>query len=694
MTTQQATANPLTGADNSSSPCVPQDDGSCVPFDELLIGVLGSLKEGALDDLLNDTGTDLGDVMHGRQTLPDDHHTALSVINMLKASRNRTDVTQQVIKDLDVSNMTHQEAGSAMEAIYDLLVADNSTEEGGDDRVASLLFKMAYVSSVDSDMLTTFAKSTALVLYGEGQKPQKKDKKEMQVVRVLQSMERILTTSNVSSLQQNLDQLVMSVVDVNMTQSSDDVTLNVKVGDAANVMRLSRSLFPSDEGKVSSVVYTDIHHLLPSNRQGSLKGGVVNSHVISLVVHNGIECCGHYFLTSGTGTGIHTDEHDFHDHLDFTVNFTLPRLNAGRPGMDEQRWCVHWKFHSGAWSEDGCWLLEHNLTHTTCTCNHLSTFAVLVTFTKPAQISAENERGMFVLTAIGCSLSIAGLTFTLLTYIYLRILHRERILIHASLALSLLLAQVLFISSDHARDNEVACKIVAALLHFLFMAAFSWMLVEGMALYRTCTRGLLYSSDMRLKYSIIGWGLPLIVVVISLGVEFPNYGRGLQNSCWLSVNKGLIWAFLAPMLVIVSLNVLILCLVIRVFLTLRANSQKTETARARAGLRAMLMLLPLLGTTWLLSLLVPLSSVFGYLFIVCNSLQGLMIFVLHCLSNEEVRRFLAMKRGGSRSRTSESNLSVIGWRRRSPALTFDDVKVRIPQRGHCAQNEGRKTAWV
>ena len=41
----------------------------------------------------------------------------------------------------------------------------------------------------------------------------------------------------------------------------------------------------------------------------------------------------------------------------------------------------------------------------------------------------------------------------------------------------------------------------------------------------------------------------------------------------------------------------------------------------RAGVRAMVMLLPLLGTTWLLSLLVPLSPVFSYLFILCNSLQ-------------------------------------------------------------------------
>nr|KAG5685910.1 hypothetical protein BaRGS_005419 [Batillaria attramentaria] len=199
------------------------------------------------------------------------------------------------------------------------------------------------------------------------------------------------------------------------------------------------------------------------------------------------------------------------------------------------------------WSGEGCWVLELNETHTTCTCNHLSTFAVLVTYTDTAQVSAADEKAMFILTAIGCTLSIASLALTLCTYVYLR----------SSLS-------------------------------------------------------------------------PLM--------------KRKTMSCWLSAEEGLIWAFLAPMLVVVSLNVVILGLVIRVFLTLRANSQKSEAARVRAGLRAM----------------------------------GLMIFVLHCVCNEEVRRFLAKKRSGPKSRTptSESNVSVV-WHRRYPGVTFDDIRLGV-----------------
>ncbi|WAR27945.1 AGRD1-like protein, partial [Mya arenaria] len=130
-------------------------------------------------------------------------------------------------------------------------------------------------------------------------------------------------------------------------------------------------------------------------------------------------------------------------------------------------------------------------------------------------------------------------------------LGREKVMIHANLSLSLMLGQIVFVSSSDAHKNPVACKAVAVLLHFLFMSAFSWMLVEGLALYLCCTKGIFNHRDMRVKYFLLGWGLPLIIVIISFAARFPDYGNGPQYSCWLSIDDGVIWAFLGPMLVIV-----------------------------------------------------------------------------------------------------------------------------------------------
>ena len=73
---------------------------------------------------------------------------------------------------------------------------------------------------------------------------------------------------------------------------------------------------------------------------------------------------------------------------------------------------------------------------------------------------------------------------------------------------------------------QAACKIVTALLHFFFMSAFAWMMVEGLALYFSCTRPISAYGDMRMIYVLIGWGLPAIIVLISLGSNFQDYGEG------------------------------------------------------------------------------------------------------------------------------------------------------------------------
>ena len=70
------------------------------------------------------------------------------------------------------------------------------------------------------------------------------------------------------------------------------------------------------------------------------------------------------------------------------------------------------------------------------------------------------------------------------------------------------------------------------------------------------------------------------------------------------------------------------------------NQSTAKTLRkAKVGLKASAILLPLLGLTWVFGLLVfnRDTIVFKHLFTICNSLQGMMIFVFHVLINKKVR---------------------------------------------------------
>jgi len=63
--------------------------------------------------------------------------------------------------------------------------------------------------------------------------------------------------------------------------------------------------------------------------------------------------------------------------------------------------CVYWDYLSNQWSEDGCRLVDGNTTHTICSCNHLTNFALLMSHQPPglsglAKINPELNDGALV----------------------------------------------------------------------------------------------------------------------------------------------------------------------------------------------------------------------------------------------------------------------------------------------------------
>ena len=88
-----------------------------------------------------------------------------------------------------------------------------------------------------------------------------------------------------------------------------------------------------------------------------------------------------------------------------------------------------------------------------------------------------------------------------------------------------------------------------------------------------------------------------------------------------------------------QINIVVFILVIRQMMGTRHAQNMTQIEKVKAGVKASAVILPLLGITWLFGLLSFSSStvVFKYLFAITNSLQGLMIFIFHCLLNEQVR---------------------------------------------------------
>uniref|UniRef100_A0A9J8A4Q7 Adhesion G protein-coupled receptor D1 n=1 Tax=Cyprinus carpio carpio TaxID=630221 RepID=A0A9J8A4Q7_CYPCA len=303
--------------------------------------------------------------------------------------------------------------------------------------------------------------------------------------------------------------------------------------------------------------------------------------------------------------------------------------------------CVCFSSKEGVWSNEGCVRADGNLSFSICLCNHLTNFAILMQVV-PMELSKAHQVALSTISYIGCSVSIFCLAITLVTFAVLSsvsTIRNQRYHIHANLAFAILVAQILLLISFRFNPATLPCKIMAVLLHFFFLCAFAWMLVEGLHLYSMVVKVFGSEGSKHFYYYAIGWGCPFIICVVSMTSSLNSYGE--DGNCWLSLKNGAIWAFVAPALFVIMVNIGILIAVTRIISRISAENYKVhgDANSVKLTTKAVAVLLPILGISWIFGVLAvnDHSLLFQYMFAVFNSLQGFFIFLFHCLLNSEVR---------------------------------------------------------
>ncbi|XP_056310583.1 adhesion G protein-coupled receptor E5-like isoform X2 [Danio aesculapii] len=296
--------------------------------------------------------------------------------------------------------------------------------------------------------------------------------------------------------------------------------------------------------------------------------------------------------------------------------------------------CVYWSESERAWSGRGCEWAWSNSTHTACSCSHLSSFAVLM-----ALYPVEDTFELVVITRVGLVLSLICLFLCILTFRFCRSIQGTRNSIHLHLSVCLFIADLVFLCGISSTHNQVACAIVAGLLHFFFLSAFCWMLLEGVQLYRMVV--LVFHTTLKQLYMYaVGYGVPLVIVSIS-AIAVPT-GYGTERHCWLSLEGYLILSFFAPVCIIVILNIIVFIITVwklaQKFSSLNPDLSKLH--KIRSFLATAVAQLCVLGGSWVFGFFLFQKNgteVMLYLFIILNSLQGALIFIMHCLLSKQVR---------------------------------------------------------
>ncbi|KAM8889443.1 adhesion G protein-coupled receptor L2 isoform 18-T18 [Synchiropus picturatus] len=306
--------------------------------------------------------------------------------------------------------------------------------------------------------------------------------------------------------------------------------------------------------------------------------------------------------------------------------------------------CSFWNYSErsmmGYWSTGGCKLLDTNKTHTTCSCSHLTNFAVLMAHREISANNSVHELLLTVITRVGIVVSLVCLTISIFTFCFFRGLQSDRNTIHKNLCINLFIAELIFLIGIDMTEPRIGCAIIAGILHFFFLASFSWMCLEGIQLYLMLVEVFESEYSRKKYYYVSGYLFPAIVVGVSAAIDYGSYGT--DRACWLSVDNHFIWSFIGPVTFIILLNLIFLVItmykMVKHSTTLKPDSSRLENIKS--WVMGAFALLFLLGLTWSFGLFFinEASIVMAYLFTIFNTFQGMFIFIFHCLLQKKVRK--------------------------------------------------------
>ncbi|XP_004706511.1 adhesion G-protein coupled receptor G7 [Echinops telfairi] len=339
--------------------------------------------------------------------------------------------------------------------------------------------------------------------------------------------------------------------------------------------------------------------------------------------------------------------------------------------------CVFWNLSKNDWDTYGCKKTQNFDGFLHCSCNHTTNFAVLMSF----QRKYNYPDSLNVLSNIGCALSIAGLALTIAFQVATRKGRKTSVTwVLVNLCTSMLIFNLLFVfgiensnkniqmsdqdikNSDSANEmlsgdtvaiSNPTCTAIAALLHYFLLVTFAWTALSSAQLYFLLIWTMKPLPQHFILYiSLIGWGVPAIVVGLTLGIIYSQNKDGFQwelkyrqeEICWLAGPEGtdvknspLLWSFLLPVTIVLLSNVTVFVIVaVRVLWKNNQNLTSTKKVSSMKKIVSTLSVAVVFGITWLLAYFMLIGNeelrlVFTWVFCLFNTTQGLQIFIFYTI---------------------------------------------------------------
>ncbi|CAJ1099207.1 adhesion G-protein coupled receptor G6-like [Octopus vulgaris] len=178
------------------------------------------------------------------------------------------------------------------------------------------------------------------------------------------------------------------------------------------------------------------------------------------------------------------------------------------------------------------------------------------------QAEKETDNALSIISKTGCGISFVCLVLTIIIHVCFRKLWdlmSSKVLI--SLCSSLAVTYFIFLVGMQSYVQTMAgCKAVAVLLHYFLLTSLAWMSVEAFHVFLSVVVVFKrYQTSFMKKSSILAWGLPAVIVIITLAINSTNNYIKIAEVCWLN-KPSFFAAFLTPVVMVLIFNFIIFLL--------------------------------------------------------------------------------------------------------------------------------------
>lgn len=396
-------------------------------------------------------------------------------------------------------------------------------------------------------------------------------------------------------------------------RSTENLTANVLI-DETEIQTLTPN------STIVSVMYSRLGHILPLNEPDYVNGLLLTTTVSS------------------------------NRSQKFDINMTFAKKNSSL----KMPQCVFWNFtlneYKGGWDTRGCTPTEVE-DYVICSCNHLTSFSILMSPDKSSQAVFE-----VYITYIGLGISILSLIVCIIIeslvwkYVTNNTTSYMRHVCILNIAISLLIADVWFIvtasiNNQNQQMSRDVCLVTTFFIHFFYLCVFFWMLSLGLMLFYRLVF-ILHDTSKTTQKAVafcLGYGCPFVIAVVTIAVTLPRNSYTRKDVCWLNWkdSKALL-AFVIPALVIVAMNLFITAVVIIKILrpTIGDRSSRQERKSLFQIGKSVAILTPLLGLTWgfgFATIIKNSHQVFHILFALLNALQVSCTYVWLCFLYDHLK---------------------------------------------------------